>query len=691
MGKPRRIITIILLIILLSFTSFLVMVPSISEARIDYGHPLEARWEKNESGEQQAVIKYIGLKEAMANFYEEVKSPIRPSLSSIFLLVFCMGVVFVIVSGCLFPGDDAFWKWLLATTLSIQVILFVAFVFIAVHAKDSFDVTNTLKQVLSEDPKLAEAAISNYSKSSLPFLFIANLLVLILADVVVLLAGVGIGGGLEALGDFIKERATRTTNFRNGETITLVRSNERVEVCTFSYDFKWFPFPMLVAKREVLATGTLDRLFNHLLGGSKTTAFEELRQKLYASYKERFQCIGEVPLDSLVKELSLKLRGRLEADAADLARKSKAASKGFATQILQAVSDKSLSRFQQEAVSGAQESIEASLEDFQKEILQRIRSWLSEEESLDPLSQAQVLPSGIKSFLSKGETSIVVIEEPPQLRTITFSRRFESRLELQEHSYHLAFPYMIFVLVFQRNCFSGLYVFYSNKPLSSLADPVFLANLPNIGSSSSVCLGSDLYESGSLFERTRQVISHFWQSKFNTDLSSNYFMMAGRDSRFSNLKEWERHSSKNPLFVLDVDWVPSGTSISDLVSDQLRAANPLNRVSRAEQAIFEGVALSKEKIGTLLQDFCSSIKVEGRYSKSMADELGKHLATLAALICGNIQDKFKGVVDEEEELHKQISVAVSQAVDQVLKEDFEALSNQVLLRRSGGLPEPRRF
>jgi hypothetical protein len=196
-----------------------------------------------------------------------------------------------------------------------------------------------------------------------------------------------------------------------------------------------------------------------------------------------------------------------------------------------------------------------------------------------------LLPNGTRFYLTDNQLEIVVVEDPPKLRTIQILREgFEDEDDDQDEqdgeglkSYHLAFPYIIYIY---GNChcsecseygenYPEFYLFYRRLPIKSLTDQICKANLPNIEHDGKVCLGTsdildEISEKKTLKDRVERIIQFFWESDFNDELGG--LEHPSDDPRLASFKNWALASQKNPLFPLKVNWPNGDLTISRVVS-----------------------------------------------------------------------------------------------------------------------------
>ena len=168
----------------------------------------------------------------------------------------------------------------------------------------------------------------------------------------------------------------------------------------------------------------------------------------------------------------------------------------------------------------------------------------------------------------------------------------------KKNQIQLSFPYMIFVIEFKEGQYHNPHVFYSNKPLESLNDPVFEPNLPNIeGDQCSVCLKfTEVFGSNmSLSDKVNRIVSYFWQSAFNKDYCDKYLEMKHNDIRFKDIFEWEKNSQENPQFILEVNWQSAVYTLAELI-DRITQITIKDKKAEFETIAQQAIEQTEEEI-----------------------------------------------------------------------------------------------
>jgi hypothetical protein len=188
-----------------------------------------------------------------------------------------------------------------------------------------------------------------------------------------------------------------------------------------------------------------------------------------------------------------------------------------------------------------------------------------------------VLPPGTRWLCRRKDLLNLVVEHPPQCRTLRVSGGKKGANDYQ--TFRLAFPYIIYALTFYRGDFEEMKMFFRKQTLTSLRDILYHTNLPNVRGepghygSQRVCLRyrPEMLEGVPLAEAVPALIEFFWSTGFNQDITNSAFERARRlDPRFAEFEAWETASRENPLFPLEVEWEPAGRDLPGLWAECLK-------------------------------------------------------------------------------------------------------------------------
>ena len=267
-------------------------------------------------------------------------------------------------------------------------------------------------------------------------------------------------------------------------------------------------------------------------------------------------------------------------------------------------------------------------------------------------SDIGILPPNCRYIEQTNKGHVVLIEEPPALRTIKIHKGFESEVSqlkqenvLEKFGYKnfdasggssrtfsLAFPYVIFILLIEHDTHlvDGL-VFLRTQEMRGMSDYLLKAPLLNISSNQKVCFGeANKFETHSLTQTIQNVIMVFWSAVFNTDYTYNYESYRKEESEFGNYLRWEYLTTQNPLFIYDAKWIEINGNIGHWLTKVKNDAHVIGEksltYSRAAEIIFAPGRTDMEALPTsrsrkkfpLFYDIANGIYV-GEYFLSIGD------------------------------------------------------------------------
>lgn len=206
-----------------------------------------------------------------------------------------------------------------------------------------------------------------------------------------------------------------------------------------------------------------------------------------------------------------------------------------------------------------------------------------------------ILPSGVKSVLSQGPVTVWAWEKPPHIakfRWIATDSPIPYGSGAKYRNVMIALPYLIILAVFVRDG-NGLpqlvlkdECFFRNSPLKSLSDELSFPALLNCSKFSSqngnplswICTQylkhtqqmssndpGDRFQAG--FEAVRYCLleTAFNLSSEHHEGNSWFGESKKTVAQVETVERWEAETKKNPLFVLDVPWLPTGHTLKSAV------------------------------------------------------------------------------------------------------------------------------
>lgn len=230
----------------------------------------------------------------------------------------------------------------------------------------------------------------------------------------------------------------------------------------------------------------------------------------------------------------------------------------LAKDVLHGVVLDTIKKYQQKLSVGVQDSVADLLDAFKVKIKEVIidhsKSWRLA--SNEPF----VFPKNCRFCFSIGRKLVVVIEQDPQVRTINIGTKLLGELEegrcIDFERLTISLPYSVFVFVFEKAPvpkFMSVSLGWRTSPIATIQDCISQPLLPNIHNNFTVCLGQMNPGSVSLSEQVDVILDHFWCSRFNQDLSENWWAKKRLHQNLKTGRSWAEASINDPLFILGVN------------------------------------------------------------------------------------------------------------------------------------------
>lgn len=256
------------------------------------------------------------------------------------------------------------------------------------------------------------------------------------------------------------------------------------------------------------------------------------------------------------------------------------------------------------------------------------------------------LPVGTRFFIQKKNVTVYVIEQPPQIRTVTFN--WEKR-NGNGRRYQLAFPFMVFLVTVVNRNFYSLQVFFRKQPLGTYMDGLLCPSIPNVHDNDfKVCFPAPTSSNGSPVKVVEDAIQNFWGSEFNKDLAAFFNSAQSSFPQMSSLGRWAEESHKNPHFVLDINWQGAGMCVIDVINRIVKEA--------------EGVKQVNQQV-----DFVSALE---SYTGKLGDKISQEIQESCFFLVPHISFDDQGMDIATERLKKILSANCNELV-RLLSEDID--------------------
>lgn len=267
-------------------------------------------------------------------------------------------------------------------------------------------------------------------------------------------------------------------------------------------------------------------------------------------------------------------------------------------EILTKVVYSTLGAYQQKVNVGIQDSVADLLETFKQKVVEQIFETAS---GWRIRNDAEMLfPPGCRYYYTGGGRAVLLIEQTPQVRSLLFDGRALGGSSDERLS--LSLPYIYFVLRFKcghrGERFESLSSYWSTRQAKSLDHIVALPLLPNTHGNGMVCNGDEITLHGGIHEQVEGVIGHYWLSKFNSDLSTEWNRKGRCHSRLADGRTWQTASVEDPMFILDAELpayhpldyvVKSGLEINESTSEETMRQQLVETVDGCVEVLFHKV------------------------------------------------------------------------------------------------------
>ncbi len=269
-----------------------------------------------------------------------------------------------------------------------------------------------------------------------------------------------------------------------------------------------------------------------------------------------------------------------------------------------------------------------------------------------------MLPKGTRVAYTKGIRTVLLIEEEPTVRCLSFSQAVDDGPSIAGvtrkgfRRYNLSLPYLYFMTTFDDQKCASFSVFLSNTRMKDMSHKLHPVPLPNVWRDKRnhgeihfpMCMGENTNGESfwstinglSIPEQTEAMISGFWSRTFNGHLGEGVYKSI--DKRLSSLSNWEKESQQDPLFTLTINW-PDGKTASHLVQ-QLLDWRPKVTLDVAEQNLHKLFDQASKELDADIKKLTAQTAITG-FGKLMTDKQAEQL--LEQYIANNTQDAFKAI------------------------------------------------
>lgn len=464
------------------------------------------------------------------------------------------------------------------------------------------------------------------------------------------------------------------------DDLLVITPSGKVERSQFRVSISWRNcLPRFRVTRRVISTTLVHTLVHRLLRRIQTKLTDKIRQRMTEIHVERFRRDTEKTLVDLAHNLyapgAKDLVEELIATANEVA--SNKALVERATRLINDCTDAVLRKFKEDVFQrGIVEIITTLIQRSRGVLLSEMQVAIQSVQNKGdkPSSQSstwKVLPDGTKLLLNRGDTTAVVIEQKPQVRT----------MNIKGVTYHLGFPYVVFLLIFkespsQVSYLQKLCVFFSNETMTNPYIKLRRANFSNIDTDGRVhfCRYERPPDSKiTLTEQTENALAAFWQARFTGNICSDH----RRDGKIlydgspASLLKWERLTLQDPRFVLKVDWPTMLTTLNQDIENELSTCS-MHGVN-TEKSFNLTLNALEEAACAQVEAYCREIPIEKQFSSTIGSELGKALQILNAQKI----ERLRASLSPEQTTH-QVSLLQLSLIKKLIRDIFRPIETRLV-------------
>ncbi len=225
---------------------------------------------------------------------------------------------------------------------------------------------------------------------------------------------------------------------------------------------------------------------------------------------------------------------------------------------------------------------------------------------------SEILPIGTRYYKNDLGSKIILIEQPPGLRTVKVSydlsylyESLESRGLIKElglekfnfaketHDLRLSFPFIVFLIKLNSdNQMEYTKIFFRLQPVSSLNDYLFIIPLMNVSGSQDICLGESLKgeKNDTVNDGVMSVLNKFWFNKFNSDYLDNVRLYEkAKEWGVTDVLSWSYYTKRDPMFIYKVKWI----QYKKTLGEEIDIMNKLDESGGIFNNVFRAVTFQK--------------------------------------------------------------------------------------------------
>lgn len=348
-------------------------------------------------------------------------------------------------------------------------------------------------------------------------------------------------------------------------------------------------------------------------------------------------------------------------------------------------------------------AVQAFVSETSVRLIDVATSWTNEQSK-----KLIVFPVGTRYVQRDDKSTNIVIEEAPRCRRVAFNDR-----NGDVKHYYVSLPYIQYVITFTKagrgEKFRQMKISCSKQPIDSLTSIVYDLPLPNMGYGNrfGVCTGGsssgmELPEGSDAFaEKCETLITSFWSSEFNTDLSSNLVSFFQKNFGYDTLEgqhpiqrirncfsNWADVSKQHPMWSLGADvklpqeagWQLGRLIDSDLTSRGSKAAMTRNLKQQVTEGLFALSANAVDAMRTLsIEEQGQLLANKQKLAECYRSNIHSAYSVLEAEAMAGFEELKSKELEKVQQDRRKVDEMVRKLADDRQKFDLEMLKTKIEL------------
>lgn len=296
--------------------------------------------------------------------------------------------------------------------------------------------------------------------------------------------------------------------------------------------------------------------------------------------------------------------------------------------------------------------------------------------------ETPLLPKNCIYYNRNKSKELFVMEYQPMQRSIKIDNTLANLVNDNGKLYKLSFPWTLFLVEMDGGNFTSISCFMRTSKLKSFSEHVYHPLIANYWSkhdnkiTSKVCTGGVILQSKSIHEKIEEVISQFWSSTFNKDLSDNIINFMKNNKLMNSFSKWEKSSIDNPHFVLELKLVSYESSLEKILNTEYlsKTDRTSESVEKLRSKLFNHLMEKSSNIQNLLLRNIANLQLSVNDEYLQKDFISKYREMVDEII-SQVTVKINSIQDAK--VDDEVWANLEHLIAEKGKEIFDQILNQL--------------